>query len=132
VIRFGGFYGDAPVPRFDNVVNRFAILAALGKPVTVYGSGRQRRPVLSIDDASAALRFVLRAEGDWPDVVNVAEEIRRCSTSRTRSVAIGPIRRCISPKQDVLTHLSFEMRSQVLESRGWLAGRSPWSRGWAS
>jgi UDP-glucose 4-epimerase len=120
VIRFGSFYGDAPVPRFDNVVNRFAILAALGKPVTVYGSGRQRRPVLSVADASAALRFVLQAGGDWPDVVNVAEGNPSVLDIADAIRRHRPDTQVHFTEQDVLTHLSFEMRSQLLESRGWL------------
>ena len=119
VLRFGSFYGDAPVPRFDNVVNRFAILAALGKPVTIYGSGRQRRPVLSIDDASAALRFVLQVEGEWPDVVNVAEGNPSVTEIADAIRRQRPDTQVHFTEQDVLTHLSFEMRSQVLESRGW-------------
>jgi len=119
VLRFGSFYGDAPVPRFDNVVNRFAILSALGKPVTVYGSGRQRRPVVSIDDASAALRFVLRTGDALPQIVNVAEgnpSVLEISEAIRRLRPDTPVH---FTEQDVLTHLSFEMRSHVLESLGW-------------
>jgi UDP-glucose 4-epimerase len=46
VLRYGSFFGHAPLTRFDNVANRFAMLAALGKPLTIYGDGAQRRPVI--------------------------------------------------------------------------------------
>jgi nucleoside-diphosphate-sugar epimerase len=119
VLRFGSFYGDAPVARFDNVVNRFAILAALGKPVTVYGSGRQRRPVLSVDDASAALRFVLKSDAGLPDVVNVAEANPSVLEMAEAIRRLRPDTQVHFTEQDVLTHLSFEMKSHVLEARGW-------------
>jgi UDP-glucose 4-epimerase len=121
VLRFGSFYGDAPVPRFITVANRFALLAALGKPVTIYGTGRQRRPVISVGDASEAVRFALRSKEPLPAVVNVAagnpsvleiaEAIRR----------VRPDAQVHYTEQDVLTHLSFEMTSRILEQRGWKA-----------
>jgi UDP-glucose 4-epimerase len=119
VLRFGSFYGDAPVARFDNVVNRFAILAALGKPVTVYGSGRQRRPVLSVDDASAALRFVLKSDSALPEVLNVAEANPSVLEMAEAIRRLRPDTQVHFTEQDVLTHLSFEMKSHVLEARGW-------------
>jgi UDP-glucose 4-epimerase len=119
VLRFGSFYGDAPVSRFDTVVNRFAILAALGKPVTIYGSGRQRRPVLSIDDASAALRFVLQSDAALPDIVNVAEANPSVLEVAEAIRRLRPGTQVHFTEQDVLTHLSFELRSHVLEARGW-------------
>jgi UDP-glucose 4-epimerase len=119
VLRFGSFYGDAPVPRFDNVVNRFAMLAALGKPVTIYGSGRQRRPVISVADASAALRFALRAGPDLPTVVNVAEGNPSVMEIAEAIRRLRPGTQVHYTEQDVLTHLSFEMTSSLLEARGW-------------
>jgi UDP-glucose 4-epimerase len=119
ILRLGTFYGDAPIPRFDNVVNRFAMLAALGKPLTIFGSGRQRRPVVSVADASAALRFVLRAEDPLPAVVNVAEGNPSVLEVAEAIRRLRPGTQVHYTEQDVLTHLSFEMKSHHLESRGW-------------
>lgn len=121
VLRFGAFYGDAPLPRFDNVVNRFAMLAALGKPLTVFGAGTQRRPVVSVADASAALRFVLGEREPLPAIVNVA-------AGNPSVIEVAEAVRRLRPgtpihytEQDVLTHLSFEMDSRLIEARGWQA-----------
>jgi len=119
VLRFGGFYGDAPVPRFDNFVNRFAMLAALGKPVTIFGSGTQRRPVVSVADASAALRFVLDARGALPAIVNVAAGNPSVIEVADAIRGLRPGTAVHFTEQDVLTHLSVEMTSRVLEERGW-------------
>ncbi len=119
VLRFGSFFGDAPVTRFDSVVNRFGMLAALGKPVTIYGAGQQRRPVISIGDASSALRFVLRGDGSLPPIANVAlgnPSVLEIAESLRR---VRPATQVHYTEQDVLTHLSFEMRGGPLESRGW-------------
>jgi UDP-glucose 4-epimerase len=119
VLRFGSFFGDAPVPRFDNVVNRLAMLAALGKPLTVYGSGKQRRPVLGIDNASAALRFVLGQGAALPEIVNIAEGSPSVLEVAEAIRRLRPDTQVHFTEQDVLTHLSFEMKSHILESRGW-------------
>jgi UDP-glucose 4-epimerase len=119
VFRFGTFYGDSPVTRFDNFANRFAMLAALGKPLTIFGSGSQRRPVISVADASAALRFALAAKEALPAIINVAEgnpsviDVAEAIRRLRPGVAIH------YTEQDVLTHLSFEMKSHLLEARGW-------------
>jgi nucleoside-diphosphate-sugar epimerase len=95
------------------------MLAALGKPVTIYGSGRQRRPVISVADASAALRFALRAGGDLPPVVNVAEGSPSVMEIAEAIRRLRPGTQVHYTEQDVLTHLSFEMTSSLLEARGW-------------
>ena len=119
VLRYGSFFGDAPVTRFDNVVNRFAMLAALGKPVTIYGSGSQRRPVISVADASAALRFVLRADDSLPAIVNVSAGNPSVLEIAEAIRAVRPDTQMHFTEQDVLTHLSFETQSRLLEARGW-------------
>ncbi len=119
VLRFGSFYGDAPVPRFFTVANRFGLLAALGKPVTIYGTGHQRRPLISIADASAALRFVLRGGEPLPAVVNVAQANPSVLEIAEAIRRVRPDTQVHFTEQDVLTHLSFEMSSRRLEARGW-------------
>jgi nucleoside-diphosphate-sugar epimerase len=52
-------FGLAPAVRFDAVANRFAYLASIHRPLTVYGGGQQVRPQLHVSDASSAIRFAL-------------------------------------------------------------------------
>lgn len=56
ILRLGTVYGYAPGMRFDTVVNRFAFLAAIGEPLTVWrGSEALLRPYLYVADAVEAL-----------------------------------------------------------------------------
>src|SRR5690606_11511956 len=64
VLRLATVFGRAPVMRFDAVANRFAYLAGVGRPLTVFGSGEQIRPLFHVRDASSALRFCLVREAE--------------------------------------------------------------------
>jgi UDP-glucuronate decarboxylase len=119
VLRYGSFFGEAPLTRFDNVANRFAMLAALGKPVTIYGEGAQRRPLISIADASAALRFVMRPDHSVPAIVNIAESCPSVLEIAEAVRRVRPDTEFHYTEQDILTHLSFEMHSRLLGAQGW-------------
>lgn len=62
VLRMGSVYGPSPRMCYRNVVNRFLLLALLGKPVPVWkGADAQIRPYLDIEDAAVAFGTVLHA-----------------------------------------------------------------------
>jgi len=118
VLRLGMLYGLAPAMRFEGVVNRLLFLAGTGRAMTVYGDGRQRRPVVHVDDAS---RAVLRALGGAleasplnvaaanPSVLELVDGIR----------GIEPAVDVRDTDQDVLTHLSFEIDCGRARASGW-------------
>src|SRR6266508_6020865 len=59
-LRFSNVYG----PNCDHkrsVVAEFLRRAAAGKPLVIYGSGRQTRDFLHVDDVSRAVRIALRS-----------------------------------------------------------------------
>lgn len=73
-LRMGTVYGWTTGMRFDTVVDKFALLAATGQPLTVYeGAGDQKRPYLHIRDAVRAMLFAGSELGDG-DVYNVVTE----------------------------------------------------------
>jgi UDP-glucose 4-epimerase len=75
VLRFGTVYGYAPGMRFDTVVNRFAFLAAIGSPLTVWrGAASALRPYLYVGDAVSALVLAARREDANGNVFNVTTE----------------------------------------------------------
>jgi len=75
VLRFGTVYGFAPGMRFDTVVNRFAFLAAIGSPLTVWrGAESALRPYLYVGDAVSALILAARREEANGGVFNVVTE----------------------------------------------------------
>jgi UDP-glucose 4-epimerase len=64
-LRLGTVYGWTTGMRFDTVVDKFALLAATGEPLTVYeGAEDQRRPYLHVQDAVRSMLFAPGNLGD--------------------------------------------------------------------
>ncbi len=119
VLRMGMVYGHAPAVRYDAVPNRFVFQAATGSPVTVFGDGRQIRPLVHVADAAAATALAVfdeRAAGQRLNVVtdNVAVGAVAAAVQRLR-----PFVRVIATEQDVRTHLSLSMDGSRLTGLGW-------------
>jgi len=70
-LRLGTVYGWTTGMRFDTVVDKFAWLAAMNEPLTVYeGAEDQKRPYLHVQDAVRSLLFAGDELGDG-DAYNV-------------------------------------------------------------
>jgi len=64
-LRLGTVYGWTTGMRFDTVVDKFAYLAAIGAPLTVYeGAEDQKRPYLHVRDAVRSMLFAGANLGD--------------------------------------------------------------------
>jgi UDP-glucose 4-epimerase len=64
-LRLGTVYGWTTGMRFDTVVDKFALLAAMGEPLTVYeGAEDQQRPYLHVQDAVRSMLFAAENLGD--------------------------------------------------------------------
>ena len=64
-LRLGTVYGWTTGMRFDTVVDKFALLAATGQPLTVYeGAENQKRPYLHVQDAVRSMLFAADELGD--------------------------------------------------------------------
>ncbi len=119
VVRLGMAYGYAPALRLDGVTNRLVFQAATGRPVTVYGSGVQRRPLIHVEDAARALVHVagleplgkatFNAVSANPTILELAESI----------VKSHPGAELRFTDQDAQTHLSFEVDGSALRATGW-------------
>jgi UDP-glucose 4-epimerase len=120
ILRLGTVFGLSPAVRFDAVANRFAYLASVRRPLTLYGDGQQVRPQLHVGDASRAIRFALshpdpmagetyNVVGENVSVLGVVEAIR----------ALRPDATVRYTEQDVLTHLSFAIDGSKLNALGW-------------
>lgn len=118
ILRFGTLFGCAPVVRFDAVANRFAYLAGIERPLTVYGDGEQRRPFIHVRDASAAVRHCLlypemedvyNAVGTTASILELVEGVRQTKPDvQVRYV-----------EQDIRTHFSFNVCNDTLVRSGW-------------
>lgn len=128
IVRLGMVYGDAPALRLDGVANRLVFQAATGRPVTVYGSGEQRRPLVHVEDAARALvhvalapRSTVRAAatGSGASVVNAVTANPTILELAHSIVAASPGSRLAFADQDARTHLSFEVSGAALRADGW-------------
>lgn len=62
VLRQGTVYGYSPKMRFDLVINRMTFEAWKNNRILLLKDGKQRRPVLHIEDAINAMNFILKKD----------------------------------------------------------------------
>ncbi len=118
ILRLGSLFGKAPVTRFDGVANRMAYLAGVGRALTVYGSGEQRRPLVHVNDASLAIIAAIdsfetgktyNVVSDNPSVLEIVNILK----------AIKPDLKLRFTEQDVMNHLTFSVNSSLFQLSGW-------------
>lgn len=120
ILRLGTIYGLAPVTRFEAVANRFAYLAGVGRPLTLYGEGRQRRALVHVSDAVQAINFCLaHPDQTGGRVFNVVAGNVAVLELIEIIQAIKPETSVRFTEQDIRTHLSFEVDSSALVAIGW-------------
>jgi UDP-glucose 4-epimerase len=122
ILRLANVFGHAPAPRFDAVTNRFAYLTSVRRPLSVFGTGEQRRPVIHIDDVSTAIRFTLenidKMDGE---IYNVAGEHASILQLVEAIKASRPDTQVRYTEQDMLTHLSYSVDCDKINDLGWYA-----------
>ena len=88
IFRQSNVYGPSPRMKFDNVVHKFAQKALAGEPLEIYGSGKQERDFLYLDDLVRTYEMTLLnkvppgreyniCNGMNKSISQVAEEISR-------------------------------------------------------
>jgi UDP-glucose 4-epimerase len=107
--------------RFDAVVNRFAYLAGIGRPLTVFGSGQQRRPSIHVRDAARLMTKLVVTHPDSGTILNVAVGNPSVEEIKDAVVALRPETRVRYTEQDVLTYLSLELDTSRLAGVGFVA-----------
>lgn len=120
VMRLGMVYGMAPVMRFQAVANRLAYLAGVGRPLTVYGDGRQVRPFVHVRDASAALLHALQTpDAQGERLFNVASDNATILELAAEIQAARPAIGVRYSEQDIRTHYSFLVNADRIRRFGW-------------
>jgi UDP-glucose 4-epimerase len=121
VLRLGTVYGYAPSMRFEAVADRFGYLAGIGRPLTVYGTGEQQRPLVHVRDASEAIRFCLSHEAETSEhIYNVSHENASVLDLVRVIQEIKPNIPVHYTEQDIFTHFSFALDSHRIEQLGLL------------
>lgn len=117
--RFGTIVGISPGMRFHTAVNKFCWQAVLGQPLTVWRTAlHQKRPYLALDDAIAAIAFILDRRGFDGQVCNVL----------TENLTVNDIISMITPHigevsvnyvdAKIMNQLSYEVSSRRFRDRG--------------
>ena len=120
IVRCGTMYGLAPVIRFDAVANRFAYEASTHRAVKVFGSGRQRRTLIHVRDASSAISFVLsRPEQTTGQIFNAVDHNISILELANLIKTIKPGLSVQFTEQDIRTQFSFEASNEKLVALGW-------------
>jgi len=117
--RFGTIVGISPGMRFHTAVNKFCWQAVLGQPLTVWRTAlHQKRPYLAINDAMAALFFLLDSRCFDGRVYNVVTE------NLTVNDVISWIRPHVGEimidyvDAEIMNQLSFEVSSRRFRDLG--------------
>ena len=119
-LRLATVFGLAPSMRFDAVANRFAYLAGIGRPLTIYGTGQQNRPFVHVGDASAAIRFCLvHTEETLDETLNVVSENASILDLVDAVREVKPDAQARYTEQDVLTHFAYGLHGSKFEALGW-------------
>lgn len=117
-LRLGTVYGWSTGMRFDTVVDKFALLAATGQPLTVYeGAEDQQRPYLHVQDSVRSMLFAAEQLGDGEayNVVGQNAELRDVVTAIERhfpNVEIG------YTQAEQLNQLSYVVSDRKIRSEG--------------
>jgi UDP-glucose 4-epimerase len=119
VLRLGTVFGYSIGMRFDTVVDRFAYLACIGMPLTVWESAQnEKRPYLHLQDAVDALTFALVQHGLKGETYNVIGEnasINRITATIGREV---PDMHVIITPTPNLNQVSYELDGSKIERSG--------------
>ncbi len=120
VVRFGSLFGLAPRVRFDALVNRFCYLTGVGRPLTIYGNGEQRRPSMHVDDAARLIVEMLADPPDAGTVLNAAVDNPSVEDVRDAILTVRPDTRFRYTEQDILSYLSLEVDPSQLLDHGFV------------
>jgi nucleoside-diphosphate-sugar epimerase len=120
VLRLATFYGGDPaLIRFDAVANRFVYLAGTRRSLTVFGDGKQARPIIHVRDAARAFLFLLAHEQSVGEIYNVLEENIRVEALARLVKELSPPARIRYTDQDYREHLSLAVQGAKLHAAGW-------------
>ncbi|MFX1487290.1 MAG: NAD-dependent epimerase/dehydratase family protein [Promethearchaeota archaeon] len=118
--RLSTVYGYSIGMRVDTVVNRFSYLAATGNPLTLFGTGEQRRPFLHLRDAVNMFLFLIThtdAIGEIYNVVGQNASINEIITIIRKFIPDAKIKRLTGTKH--LEELSYMLDDSRIRRLGY-------------
>jgi UDP-glucose 4-epimerase len=118
IVRLGTTFGNAPAMRFDAVASRLAYLVGVKRPMVIHGSGNQIRPLIHVQDASAAIRLCLTDSRAEREIINAVTLNPTANEIAQTLQAIVPDTSIRYTDQDILTEIGFEIDSTRLTELG--------------
>ena len=117
--RFGTISGISQGMRFHTAVNKFCWQAVMGQPLSVWSTAlHQKRPYLSLNDASRAIQFIIQKNLFDREIYNVV------TNNLTVDDIINAIKKFI-PKiniglvdAQIMNQLSYEVASDKFRNKG--------------
>ena len=117
-LRLGTVYGWTTGMRFDTVVDKFALLAATGQPLTVYeGAEDQKRPYLHVQDSVRSMLFAASELGDG-EAYNVVGQNGRLQDVVDAIVKHFPDVEVGYTEAENLNQLSYIVSDEKIRTRG--------------
>jgi UDP-glucose 4-epimerase len=117
-LRLGTVYGWTTGMRFDTVVDKFALLAATGQPLTVYeGAEDQKRPYLHVQDSVRLMLFAAAELGDG-EAYNVVGQNGRLQDVVDAIVGHFPGVEIGYTEAEQLNQLSYIVSDEKIRSEG--------------
>lgn len=123
ILRCGTIFGPSVGMRFHTAVNKFIWQACVGQPLSVWSTAlHQKRPYLDIEDAVAALRFVLEKDAFSNRLFNVltlnatVSDIVEAIRSQVPDLAVRLV------DEPVMNQLSYEVSCARFEALGFAFG----------
>lgn len=125
VCRFGTIFGISPGMRFHTAVNKFTWQACTGQPLSVWETAwEQRRPYLDIEDAVAAICFIIKNNHFYNEIYNIVtvnaavkdivEEIEK----NLADVQVEFV------KSIIMNNLSYDVSCEKIKALGFVPGGS--------
>lgn len=119
--RFGTICGISEGMRFHTAVNKFCWQAVMGLPLTIWRTAlHQKRPYLSLLDASEAVKFILRNKIYDNEIYNVVtENLTPADLVRMIEASNGPMEIQYTDSR-IMNLLSYEVANRRFMDRGFV------------
>ena len=124
-LRLGSICGTSPGMRFHAAISKFCFQASIGQPLSVWETAlNQKRPFLSLNDATRAIAFVIKNNLFDGGVFNVVtsnfsvKEIIEIIKKYEPKVQIKLV------KSKIMNELSYEVSSKKIQKKGFIFAKN--------
>ena len=120
-LRLGSICGTSPGMRFHAAISKFCYQASIGQPLTVWETAlKQKRPFLSLNDATRAIAFVIENNLFDGGVFNLVtsnysvQEIIEVIKKNIPTIKIELV------KSKIMNNLSYDVSSKKFQDQGFV------------